>query len=363
MRVFFPNATIRYPPVNGPDIHRFQIIKNLIALGCEFTTLQPDQNPLVQVVARDIASVYRALRNTDVVYCRPGERPDSVTRLTLPPFRWLLPSTLPIVWEQNRALTISLSAKNPRTAKQIEDDLKVFRRAAKRVDAAIGVTEQVSHELRTLLHLEDVTTLQNASDPEMFRPDLPPPASIGVSNGALRVIWMGSHANAVHNWQLVRDLAYLVQRNGSPIEIHVLGNTRELFPISELTSLKHHGPISYLELPPYLAAMDIGLTVYHGRTDGQSPLKLFDYMASGCVPICTPGEPMEAVLLSESAGLVQEWTAESLHAELLSLHQNRDGLERMALKARKLVETRHNWRRVAEDVLEILNRVIIKRRR
>ena len=45
MKMFFPNGTIAYPPINGPDIHKYQLTKNLAALGYKITTFSMDQTP------------------------------------------------------------------------------------------------------------------------------------------------------------------------------------------------------------------------------------------------------------------------------------------------------------------------------
>jgi glycosyltransferase involved in cell wall biosynthesis len=107
-------------------------------------------------------------------------------------------------------------------------------------------------------------------------------------------------------------------------------------------------------LPKYLAAMDVGLVLYQRYADGLSPLKLFDYMAAGCVPICSTSQPMREVLDGTDAGLVGEWNETSLCDALLQLHRDRSRLATMRAAGRRLIETEYSWRRVAEKTLEII---------
>lgn len=353
MKILFPNASINYPPADGPACHRYQLIKNLSELGHHVITLSPDENPLTDTRRKSPMSVCRAMREADVIYGRPGERPDAVTRMTLPPRLWLIPRRTAVVWEQNRALTISLSPK-PRSPEEIREHLMVFRRAARRVDAAIGVCRQASEELHDLLGIADVCTIQNGSDPDLFRPDVPRAAGLERRGPRLQVGWIGSHANDVHHHELIKGLCRIVDAQKLPIDVHVFGRTETLFPEPQPASLRLHGVIPYFDLPAYLAGIDVGLVVYRRPSDGVSPLKLFDYLASGCIPMCTPGQSVEEVLAGGDAGWVRDWTPESLAGALLELSKDHSRMVRMSHAARRLVETTYNWRNITKRIETVL---------
>ena len=361
MRIFFPNASILYPPRDGPHVHQFQLIKNLIDLGHEFVTFEPDENPLVTVRPKSPNWLFKAVRWADVIYCRTNEGLNAATRLTAPWHRLLIPRRTAVVWQMD--LDIQLTVSNaPRSPAKIKQDIRALRQRAKRVDAAIGVSRKIADGARDWLGIEHVIALQNGSDPQQFNPDIEPIQGLNKGPDKLNVIWIGSHSNAIHDAQLIQGLCAKIDQQRLPIQVHVVGRTAELFTQPYPTGLVMHGPVSYMELPKYLAAMDVGLAVYNIRYDGGSPLKLFDYLASGCVPICSPGDTMDEVLADQNAGYVGQWTAESLADQLMTLHRDRGLLARRSANGRKLIEKTYNWRAIAEKTQQIIQQALKRRR-
>jgi glycosyltransferase involved in cell wall biosynthesis len=190
----------------------------------------------------------------------------------------------------------------------------------------------------------------------MFRRDLPCPHQLRLQNDRLNVTFIASGPNPYHDTPLIRQAAMLAACENWPIDFHILGASESLFGADSPRNLHHHGSVSYLELPKYLAAMDVGLVLYQRYADGLSPLKLFDYMAAGCVPICSPSQPMSEVLDGTNAGLIGPWDAASLCESLLQLHHDRPRLERMRAVGRELIETEYSWRRVAEKTIDLIER-------
>lgn len=362
MRVFFPNARILYPPRDGPHVHVYQLTRNLIARGHEVITLEPDQNPVTTIRSRRPSSVLAAIRSSDVIYCRPSESPTMAARLAGYPWRLMIPRRTAVVWEQNRALTSSLRPVK-RTARRIDADIAEFRRLARRVDAGIGVAPAATEELKSLLGIRHVYTIPNASDPEMFRPGLAPPPDLKREDGHLQVGWIGSHANSIHDAPLIEATAAIAHSTALPVQFHVMGDTRRMFADEAPPNMSFHGPVAYQDLPSYLAAMDVGLVLYKGSTDGGSPLKLFDYMASACVPICSPGAAMLDILAGEDVGYISAWTPESLCAQLEALHRAPEHRNRLALRARALIEERYSWKKVAERVEAVMVDALARRSR
>ncbi len=352
MRIFFPNARIAHPPTRGRDIHRFQLVKNLCEIGHEVHALLPDENPYTLKHSRSPWSVLRQLRAADVLYCRIDYGPNAATDLTLSRTRWLIPGRCVVVWEFNVSLEYSPLEERPRD--EVDCAVARLRRAAGRVDLAICVTRQLADEARELLGIANAHVVQNGSDPEMFRRDLPRPTQIQLQNDRLNVTFIASGPNPYHDTPLIREAAALAASNDWPIDFHILGGSESLFGADVPRNLHHHGPISYLELPNYLAAMDVGLVLYQRYADGLSPLKLFDYMAAGCVPICSPSQPMREVLDGTGAGIVGPWNAQTLCNELLAVHNDRLRLERMRTAARQLIMREYSWQQVAEKTAKLI---------
>lgn len=358
MRIFFPNASIVYPPTTGGHIHVFQLTRHLRSLGHEIISLEPDQSPVTRTYPRNIRSVLEALRTADVMYCRLAESPNNATRLTAPHLRWLIPDRTAVVWELNVSLT-GASTVHGRSESQRRSELAALRRSARRVDAAIGVTEGLARQAGDLLGIAATSVIQNGSDPELFRRDLPAPADMILSDGKLHVVSIGSNPNSYHDIGLVESLCTLIDERQLPIDVHLFGKSSELCSSDVPRSLQLHGTVSYLDMPRYLSQMDVGLALYNIPLDLGSPLKLFDYLASGCVPICSAGQAADDVLDGSEAGFVStSWTPESLATVLMTLQKDRALLGQMRAAGRSLVEREHNWRRIAEKTGAILTELV-----
>lgn len=354
MRIFFPNATIAYPPTIGGHIHRYQVIRNLVDLGHEVVAMENDENPHTRKTPRHPVAIARALRSCDVLYCRLEQSPNNATRLTEAPWRWFVRPRTRVVWELNISL-VQQAGSRPRDEKQAQDELRKLRSQASYVDAAICVTQSIADEARERLGIEHAVVIPNASDPEMFRPDLPPPAAWDEPSDVLHVACIASGLNLHHDIELILEAAKCIERERLPIRVHMLGRAGERLQQQAPPTLRLHGPISYLALPNYLAQMRIGLALYNRRYDHGSPLKLFDYLASGCVVLGSPSQPMEEVLAGSHAGMVQPWNADSLVATLHDLHHHPQKVDEMARAGRRLIENRYNWRCVAEKTAHLLD--------
>lgn len=363
MNIFFPNASINYPPKDGPHVHQYQLIKQMSERGWDFTTLWPDENPNVRVLPRSRLAVIRMLRSTDVLYCRTNEGLSVATALTAPNRRWLIPRRTPVVWQMDIDLQLVVGPGG-RDQQAIDRDLLGLRERAKRVDAAIGVTDSITQQAKDLLGIERAFTIQNASDPQMFSPDLPPPPAqqLQAKPDHLQVAWIGSHSNRIHDAKLIGELCELIDQRQLPIQVHVIGRTQSLFEEPLPKSMALHGPVSYMELPNWLAAMDVGLVLYNIVYDGGSPLKLFDYLASGCVPICSPGQPMQQVLSHGQIGFIGEWRAQTLCDKLVELANDPGELKQRSAAGRRAIEEQYSWQRVAEQTDQILRDALSRRR-
>ncbi len=361
LRIFFPNASILYPPTDGPHIHQFQLIKNLIELGHQVVTLTPDKNPLVEVRPKTLRSVFGAVRWADAIYCRTNEGLNAATRLTTPAFRWMIPRRCPVIWQMDLDLYWTVSTIQ-RNQNQIDKDVRQLGRRAARVDAAIAVTQSIADQAKQTLKIPHCFAIPNGSDPQLFYPAQMSKNQLSTRADRLQAAWIGSHSNAIHDATLVASLCRLIDQERLPIDVHVMGRTQSLFSQPYPDSMVMHGPVSYLELPGYLSTMDVGMALYNIRCDGGSPLKLFDYMASGCVPICSPGLAMDEVLAGQDAGYVADWTARSLADRLMTLRSDRGLLGRMSRNARKLIEDRYSWRKIAEKTEKVIQEAIERRK-
>jgi glycosyltransferase involved in cell wall biosynthesis len=303
--------------------------------------------------------VLSQLLNADVMYCRFDVGPNPATDLTLPRTRWLFPERCAVVWEINVSQTYSLTRERP--AEELAAAIDRLRRSAGRVDAAVCVTKLLADEARDLLGIERAYVVQNGSDPEIFRRDLPLPEGFRPRPDRLQVAFIGSGVETYHDLPLIEKLAARVDEQSLPINIHVFGKSSQHFAERKFACLFAHGPVSYLELPKYLAAMDVGLVLYQMKADGLSPLKLFDYLASGCVPIGSESQPIHEVLDGTGAGLVNTWNVDTLCESLLALQRDPARLQARREAGRRLILEKYSWRRISERTAEIMQEAIDRR--
>jgi glycosyltransferase involved in cell wall biosynthesis len=225
------------------------------------------------------------------------------------------------------------------------------------------VTSGLARQAEDLLGVQQTMVIQNGSDPEMFSRSAYAPSERVGDDGKLQIVSIGSTPNSYHDIPLIEALCRIIDRRRLPMEVHLFGKSAELCSGDVPHSLHVHGPASYLEMPRVLAQMDVGLALYNIPLDLGSPLKLFDYLASGCVPVCSGGQAVDEVLRNDDCGLVRDgWTPESLSEALLALHKNRARLERMRTLGRTLIEREYNWRCVALKTEAILEALVERRR-
>jgi glycosyltransferase involved in cell wall biosynthesis len=216
----------------------------------------------------------------------------------------------------------------------------------------------LADEARELLGIEKACVVQNGSDPETFRRDLPLPTGFSPRTDRLHVAFIGSGVETYHDLPVIAQLAKRIDNDSLPVDIHVFGKSAQFFTEPRPACLFAHGPVSYLELPKYLAAMDVGLALYQMRADGLSPLKLFDYLASGCVPICSDSQPMHEILDGTGAGIVGDWNVDTLCEAVMSLWRDEPRLTRMRDAGRRLIVEQYSWRRIAEKTAQIMQEAI-----
>jgi glycosyltransferase involved in cell wall biosynthesis len=118
-------------------------------------------------------------------------------------------------------------------------------------------------------------------------------------------------------------------------------------------------------LPRWLAAIDVGLVLYRpGPGDNGSPLRLYDYMASGLAVVCTTQLQVREMLdqLGQLDLLVPRDNASALANVLSQPAADRDRVRRQGNAGRRLVIDFYNWRRAVRDTMNEVE-VILKEQR
>lgn len=125
------------------------------------------------------------------------------------------------------------------------------------------------------------------------------------------------------------------------------------------------GSLPYERMPEVLAAADIGVAPYDTARLAQlrlgfywSPLKVFEYMASGLPTITIPRDPLTEIVRDGQEGLlVGEADPEALAAAILRLATAPELRARMGRSARERVVARYSWARHCEQLEAVLRRI------
>ena len=365
MRIVYANAGYSNNSAEGGPAHMRQFIENASALGHEIILWHGmEQHALTKPVPSKRLDRLKLFRTADVLYYRIEWRLPKGHRIVLPPYRKLVGNPL-VVWEFNTVP--EYGRMHGDSEEKVQWWIEQLRLYARGVDLATGVSDKIAGYVRDHLGFKHVITIPNGSDFNLFRPDAPRVKRIDKQPGRMEVVWIGSANLAWHNFDLLLQAAWSIWNGGEGerIRFHVIGQgmrgMRDAPP-----NLNYYGPEDYRQLPGWLSAMDVGLNVYHpGPADYSSPLKLFDYMASGLTLVST--EQPQARQIFEQLGqtdlLIPHDEPETLANALRRLAADPDYRKRQGAASRQLIIDRYNWRRSVTDTFAEIEKIRSNRKR
>lgn len=198
-----------------------------------------------------------------------------------------------------------------------------------------------------------ILLLEWGADTERFHPNAAGPLPFTRPNGVLSVF-----AGAFRGWHgaagLVRAIKQLNARGGDGISAVLIGDGPELAAVkSEATGLDNvlfTGAVAHRHMPACLAAADIGVAPFDVGAHPQlslgfywSPLKIFEYMASG-LAVVAPRLPRIAALAAHDrdAWLYDPARPESL-ADALAALLDRPLRQRLGAAARERALREYSW--------------------
>ena len=117
--------------------------------------------------------------------------------------------------------------------------------------------------------------------------------------------------------------------------------------------------------PAVLAAADVGVAPYDTARLRQlrlgfywSPLKIFEYMASGLPVVTVPRPPLDEIVRPGLEGVhVPEADPTALARAILGLAGDAAGRARMGRSGRERVVERYSWARHCEQLERVLRRI------
>jgi glycosyltransferase involved in cell wall biosynthesis len=331
-----------YPPTSGGTIHGYQLVRELHALGHRISNWYFDYgaNPLIEHWQGRRLRAF--LKSIDVLYLRIEWRL-SPAICTL--MKGIAGKRLPVVWELNGTPYETLFNEPP------EDPNRIIRRLrwlSAGCDAAIAVSEEIAEFATRELHVRKTYTIPNGSDETMFRPGV----RTATPGKPLAVVWVGTSAAGWHDLDALIDTARETEHRRLNIRYAVFGDPRHLRS-SLPPNVVAAGVVCYEDLGRAIGVSDVGLHLF--KSDPQrpqvvgSPLKVFDYMASG-LAVVTNAEGQQSRLIRQwNAGVQTTGTVTDLVETLSRLERDRVHCELLGRNGRRAVETYFNWHRVARE--------------
>lgn len=254
----------------------------------------------------------------------------------------------PCIWEVNAPI------EEMRDHKASEKRIAWFngrRRAlALLADAAICVSAEMEDYARSFLGIRKTYLVPNGSAPDIFSPERRDSSLYGTDR--FKVIWVGS---AEYRWQGINLVRKAAERL-LDIDRDILLLATAEGPSTE--NLRYLGRIPYDQVSRYVASADVGLCIYENIDYYPrfyfSPLKLFDYMASGLPVLGSDAGQIRRVIEENGNGILAGNSVEDIVSGLLRLKNGDRERREMGKRGREAVVARYNWESIASRTEEIL---------
>lgn len=355
MQLFFVNPRYEDHRWDGARVHITQLVKNLTALGHRvFTFPHLAREELIPLPRTGFGKI-RQLKQMDVFYVRIEGTPPALPRF----MRWpvsVLFRHVPVVWEVNATPQLRHLKWSHADAGHIETQGARFHQVARHAALAICNTHGLADYARDL-GITQRSVVPLGSDPDLFRPDAPGAEDIPANPNGLNVVWCGNASIAWHDFDSIVAAArkLLVEPR---IWFYIIAKEPPVVDLPANVILLGERP--YTQMPGLLARMDVGLCLYRKENwtsygTFSSPLKLFDYMASGLVVLASPIEQVRECFARGDIGFMVPFEDPAVLVDTLKrVLREKSQMQKTRATARSLVTQYYNWRRVAEETAQVV---------
>jgi glycosyltransferase involved in cell wall biosynthesis len=247
---------------------------------------------------------------------------------------------IPHVVELNSPLPVE--AARYRTLDRPREARRLERTVLARADLVLAVSGPLAAYARTR-GAARVEVFPNAVDVGRFAVPSHATDARCVFLGALRP-WHGG-GTIVEAWRLLA-------REAPPLL--VVGDGAERAAL-EAVGAEITGAVPHPQVPALLSTAAIGLAPYAKDAPGYfSPLKLFEYLASGLAVVAAAIPGVREVVGPEHAVLVPPGDPEALAAAVSELAGDESQRHRLGAAGRELVAVRHTWDARARRIVDLL---------
>ncbi len=352
-----------YPLTMGRSVHGYNLVRALKKRGHTILTCLGDGDPECVHYERSKAGALKVARAADVLYIRIAGRPVHAYLEQATLLRLLRPFSLPVVWEVNAPVEELLGSYPPGRERDsiIKRENRKRKVLAHLVDAGIGVSEVLKRYISDVLDIRMSYSIPNGSDPCLFDPACTVETVLTRFQDTFKVFWMGNAGTSWQGMELIIETARKMEKHDRRV-LFVLVTGESLVPLPVMSNVLILRPMSYHDLPHYLAAADACLCLYkpydwlsYGFYG--SSLKLFDYMAAGKPVIASNMGQLAKVIQHGVNGMLVPNDSEAIIEMLCMLKADRERGNRLGTQARNDVISHYNWDRVAKETEAVLNDV------
>jgi glycosyltransferase involved in cell wall biosynthesis len=271
-----------------------------------------------------------------------------------------------VVWELNATLQYRMYGPGACSAERIRIEEGRRRLLASGVALAICNTEGLARYAEAL-GVTHTVVVPLGANPDVFRPDVAPDEGVSRIPGVLNILWCGSDQYWWHDLRSALAAASVLVHD-SRFRFYLVGDVGAdtLLP----PNVVRLGRVDASRMPGIQSAMDVGLALYKealepyaygvsSPREAGSPIKVFEYMASGVPAITNPLSQVADRVFSEGNPgiLVGFEAADEIVAALRSLADSPEQLRRMGNEGRRLAMSYYNWSRVARETVEAIARL------
>jgi glycosyltransferase involved in cell wall biosynthesis len=340
-----------YPLGTGASVHGYYLVKGLKKRGHQILSCLGDENPDCINFERTKTGAIKMARQADVLYIRINTF-SFLKKATL--LKLVRPFSLPVVWEVN-APTEELHANFPPGEKRdkiVRTENLRRKSLARFVSAGIGVSETLKAYIKDFLGIKKAYLIPNGSDPDLFSPDKTVSTPLIHLENKFKIIWTGN-ANPWQGIELIVETAKKLEKTHPDIIFIIITNdSKWTFPV--LKNLLVLRGVPYTDIPSYITDADVCLCLYkehnwHKYGFYNSPLKLFDYMASKKPVIASDMGQISTVIRDGINGLLTDNSIDSIINKIIDLKTNMQKREVLGKSALEDVIKYYNWDRVAEQ--------------
>ena len=228
-----------------------------------------------------------------------------------------------------------------------------------------SVLTVVSNDVADYIHLvhgnrfdEKVIVNPNGVDATLFEPGK---RTLPRDNDPIRIVYAGS-LEPYYDIDLLIEAFAIHQLGKKGFELHLVGTGPLHQAIHEKceqlgdAALHFHGPVSFSEMPEILANGDVLVLPF--LSGFGSPIKLYEYMASGTPVVASRvGQILEVIRDGENGLLYEPGDGASLANTLVHLAADPALGERLRAQARADVLAKHTWKLHTRTILDKLEEV------